>query len=579
MRIESKTKGFMRAGSMVKCGAVLGALAAPMMAVGQSVAGPTPEVLIPQVGRLGTCEKVSFKNSKIVNGQWMLSYSLASGPGSITPEGAYAAPPTRARVGATPFSVTVSATPNGDEAISHTPGSETFTVDTAFPTTTPIPISPAMSSTQSPLPNVPYTSWQHAIAARGSRAYAVWVGGAGTSAPPNVYLAYSLDGAKTWSTPMVISTVGGATVGAGTKAPAANPTVAIDAADPSTVYVAHTESTSASMGFVAVVTTVAGLGGTATPAPDKRVAFSYDRYTPVFLDVASPAANTVVIEGREPVVAGTYRVAGDSQRGHCWPTAASFNTSNPGAFTPPAGCATESWTSSPQPTSCSGATQAACSANAACGWKPIVPAPATGPQGSCLPERSMEQARIALAEGVGATPRICMVWKTDNNVTGTYKLLVNCSADAGRSWGPSSAYASSTAEPTKPVIALSGSGKAAIAYYQGAKVYVMTSQDAGATFAGPVSYTVPNVALGPNTDLRFTPNGALWIATETYPNAGVYVDKTCDATANPTWSGAVRVNDASARAAYPMLINLGNEPAFAVQWTASGAAFNGFRLF
>jgi hypothetical protein len=416
-------------------------------------------------------------------------------------------------------------------------------VDTSFPTTTPIPISPALNGS---LPN-----WQHGFAARAGRAYAVWVAG-GT----NVYLAYSLDGAKTWTTyPMPISKASTGYVSV------ADPTVTVDAGDPSVIYIAHNEA-APNTNKTGIVTTVAGIGG-ANPTISKRVAFVADRYAPTFLDVVSPAANTVVVAGRNPVVYGHYAVAGDAQRGHCWPPA------DGSAFTPPAGCATESWTGDPTIASCGGTTAATCPTG--CTWV----------SNTCHVEATLEkEARIATVEGGGATPRVCMTWPTE---TGKHQIVVTCSANGGKTWAPLSGYAATPTGygPIHPVIALSASGKAAVAYQLGGKVYVMTSQDAGATFGPAVNYTIGNLTLGGEFDLRFTPNNALWIATEEQSTNGVYVDKACDPGPSPVWSGSVRVNATplSARANRPTMLLTGDEPAFAVQWVATGSIMTAFQLF
>jgi hypothetical protein len=465
-----------------------------------------------------TCSTTQFSatiaGTTDTSGTW--SMAPATGAGTISLDGLYTAP--TATPAAPGNSVTVTATSAADPSTHDT--TPAFTLATAFPSVA-VPITGSTGD----LVSAGVGIYQHAAASSGKTVYATWTVDEDTAGAVNMMVARSLDGGATWGTAVaaihaqILDSNGGAI---------SCPAVAVDAGNPNVVYaigkVGGTNSISHAQGdatndpaFVLSVSTDGGQTFTETV-----LSTSYSDLFPC-ADVASPAANTVVVTAPGGTDCGVYPdmyVWSDANRG--------------------AGFGTGTWDQNNQ-------------------WW------ADGLNGSLYILKGGSDCTTDLAEAANGangasgqvieSPRtftdgnghLCLAYAATPQAAGTIaNVYVQCSPDGGLTFTQPVEIDPALGPDNQPVGAFGPGGLAAVAWVNvvpsenDQQLYLAVSTTAGATFGAPILVQTPAVPYSPS--VYVDPAGIIWISYMVADGAAyaLMVDKSCDNGA--TFSGAVQVH-------------------------------------
>ena len=417
--------------------------------------GAVAVAITPQPTDVLTCSTVPFTATVTGTSDAQVTWSVASGQGTIDPSGTYTAPDV------TPASpaVTVSATSHADPSVSAT--TTPFTLGTAFPNS-PISIG-GSNGTAADHPSI----YQHAIASNGSRVYAVWAVGPMGQTNVEAMLARSDDGGATWNTPVaaIATTITDASSGNNLDCAA----VAVDPANPDVVYAIAVVNGKNALGETvetdengALVLAASTDGGQTFQTHVLATDDAYD-----CADLVAPAPDEVVVEApgdgcasnaaNPPadmyVFSDASRGAGFAAGSGSGPYLATEQTDGLYLLQGPANCSSDLTFDSNG-----------------------------GDNGS---GQAIESPRM-FTDGAG---RLCITYVAAATAT-TGNVYVQCSDDAGATFSAPVALAPALAthQFNQPIGALGPNEQAAVAWTVDATdLYIATSSDAGATFGAPVA--------------------------------------------------------------------------------------------
>lgn len=477
-------------------------------------------VLTPAQGNLLTCGNVKAEVTGVANQSVTWSTDPATSVASDA-SGAYLAPIRTP----SPASFTLTATSVADPTAK---GSGAFTLATAFP-------GPAITVSGSSSNGESYGVFPHWMAARGTRAYAVWPTATGTAA--KLMLGRSDDGGATWKP---------ATAAVSTTLVSDNDAmdcaaVAIDAANPDIVYalvrISGSNDLSTSVGGTGetLVLGVSTDGGTTFTPRVLQVGgtaggpLGWD-LVGICGDVASPAPNTVVVESP-----GFY--SGDHA-----PDMALWSDASHGDGFAAGTLGSGDYVANSYSTALAnvnGATNPE-------GRLGIAQNGGTNDAGGAT-----ESPRL-FTDGAG---HLCLTYLgTLEGTTTETNTYVQCSSNGAKTFSsPLKLDPNDGAKHhSQPVGALTADGHAAVVWTTGIAdggLFVATSTDGGATFSAPQAiptYVVPDQSQGAsvtNPAIAYDASGILWLAyapSDGGSRSRIVVDKSCDG--GTTWSGAVLVN-------------------------------------
>jgi hypothetical protein len=485
--------------------------------------GPSVSVTPPH-GPVLTCSTqmmsatVTGSSDQVVT--WSISEDGSHGAIDMT-SGLYTAPIAMP----TPSTATVVATAHADSSAK---GSSLLTIGTAFPSAArPVTGSAGYSSFDTGI-------FAHTVVARGTRMYATWPDNPTGGTTVGLKVARSDDGGATWMAPVTAFSV---PLQSGKLSPSDAfircPGLAIDAANPDVVYAIGAASgptvspvstdalDSDNVQFLGVSTD----GGATWTAHVLQAGGG-----PICADVASPAADTVVVIGPGwecyPNGGRDIFVWSDANRGAGFASGATLNS--PGEYFS------------------AGYTGGLDDLNndPACTAAHLVPESNGGTDSA---GDATESPRL-FTDGAG---HLCTSYIGDvNHSNGTMdvNVYVQCSADAGKTW-TAPVNVDTAAAPkvsTSAIGAIGPNGVITVIWADGKPggLYTSTSTDGGKTFSAPSQTPHPvefsgdterTVALNPM--IAYDAAGILWVGYRADDgNLGqITVDKSCDG--GMTWSG------------------------------------------
>jgi hypothetical protein len=439
----------------------------------------------------------------------------------------------------TPSTATVVATAHAD---GKTTGTSLLTLGTAFPSAArPVTGSAGYSSFDTGI-------FAHTVAAKGLRMYAAWPDNPTGGTTVGLKVARSDDGGATWMAPVTALSL---PAQAGKMVPDVFircPGLAIDAGNPDVVYaiggasgptVASVSTDSLDSDSVQLLGVSTDGGATWTQRTLQAGGGS------ICADVASPAANTVVVVGP----GWDCTVPNGGRDIFVWSDA------NKGA-----GFATGTLIDSPQEYFADGYTHGLDDLNGDPGCTAAhLDVESNG--GTDSSGDATESPRL-FTDGAG---HLCISYLGDiNHSNGTMdtNVYVQCSSDAGKTWtAPVNVDGASAPKvSTSPVGAIAASGAVTVIWADGKPggLFTATSTDGGQTFSAP-SQTPHPIQFSGDTE-RSTPlnpmvaydaAGILWAGYRAYDGNidQVIVDKSCDG--GQTWSGPRSIDMPAAGMRYP----------------------------
>jgi hypothetical protein len=439
-----------------------------------------------------------------------------------------------------PSTATVVATAHADGKAT---GTSLLTLGTAFP-----------SAARTITGTAGYSSFDtgiflHTVVAKGSRMYATWPDNPTGGTNVSLKVARSDDGGATWSAPVTALSL---PLQAGKAVPDAFircPGLAIDAGNPDVVY-AIGGASGPTVSPVPTDTLDSGnvqmLGVSTDGGATWTTRILQAGGGPICADVASPAANTVVVIGpgwdcSAPNAGRDIFVWSDANQG--------------------AGFATGKTLDSPAEYFADGYTGGLDDLNddPGCTAAHLVPESNGGTDSA---GDATESPRL-FTDGAG---HLCTSYIGDvNHSNGTVdtNVYVQCSSDAGKTW-TAPVNVDGAAAPkvsTSATGAIAADGTVTIIWADGKPggLFTASSSDGGRTFSAPSQTPNPieltgdterSIALNPN--IAYDAAGILWAGYRAYDGnvEQVTIDKSCDG--GKTWSGPRSIDMPAAAIRYPI---------------------------
>jgi len=506
----------------------------PVLALAAACTTSADVTVTPSTANVLTCATQQFTADRAVT--WSAS------PGTIDDAGLYSSPLTTPA----PASATITAT------ASDATGTASVALATAFPGA-PAAIPGSWSTAVVGTVGV----YQHGIAANGARAYAAWQDNPDGETHVALRVARSDDGGATWGAPVAAASAD-LLDGAGSQWLECA-AVAVDAGDPDVVYAIARISGPNSLGAAVdddedstLVFAVSEDGGATFGQSVLRTGII--GYCP---DVASPAADTVVVEDPVDVCDKDMWVWSDAHRGAGFATGAPVPNSAPGGEVYYLADGATSGLDESDGRDCSDAAKVNLESD-----------------GTTDAGGDATEAPRLFTDGAG---RVCVSYIGDTTTQSVSHAYAQCSTDAGATFGPLVALdpgaAAGGSVHSQATGALGPAGAAAVAFVRGGGIYVALSTDSGATFAAPIALPAYQGLGAINPSPYYDADGILWLAYRSVDGDGnadhVVVDKSCDGGAS--WSGPVLVDSSSK---WPALVGTtGDAPHLAATGASATSVF------